>query len=443
MKKFFADKLIIFPLILLIIIIIVFDNYCPVVFLRNHYTKTLGQTTKVCKYVIKTSPKRTIKGNYIGYVAQMIAHKNQTQWIKTTGDVQIYLPVKDREGKYYPSLRMGDTITAKSNLIPISNFDSSFDYVKYMKHKRIYHSAFIKDFDINKRKAAKNIRLLAFDINTKLKNILQQSNMSKRQASLAIAMLLGDKSTMQEDTRQMFNHSGLAHIICVSGLHVIIIVSFFDFLLGFVISSNLRGFYLRRIILMLLTWCIAFVVGLTPSCVRVAVMCSLVLLGEISKRDYNNCNILLTTAFIFLLFDPLLLFNISFQLSFLAVFGIFLFKPYIFSKLTYLSALCFQPANRIKFISDKILQNVSISIATQICCLPVLIINFGYFPLFFFLANIVAIPLAQIILISIIVYLPLSFLPVIPSLLSEVLNLEISLLLFITEQTEKLNSLFL
>lgn len=442
MKDFFTNRPIIIPLILLIFVIIVFDSFAPVIFLRNHYIKNLNSNTSLSKYVIETAPKPTTKGNHTGYIANMIAINNDNKWIKTTGEVQIYMPKKDSSKTPYPILKMGDTIIAKTNLIPIKNFDNSFDYVRYMKHKRIYHFAFLQDFTIKKRNKAKSIRLLAFDVNEKLKNILLKSNMNKEQKSLSVAMLLGDKTTMQKDTRQMFNHSGLAHILCVSGLHVMIIVSFFDFLLGFVISNNLRGFYLRRTILMFLTWATAFIVGLSPSCVRVAVMYSLFLLATISKREYDSMNILFVVAFIFLLADPLLLFNISFQLSFLAVFGIFAFKPYIFDKLKKVSSIFIKPTNKFNTISNNVLQNISISIATQICCLPVLIFNFGYFPLFFLLANLFAIPLAQIILISIVIYLPLSFVPIVNIFLSTILNFELSILLFIGEQTEKLNSIF-
>lgn len=442
MKNFFANRPIVIPLILLIITIIIFDHFAPVIFFRNHYIKNLTKNTSLCKYVVKTAPKTTTKGNHIGYVANIIALKDDNKWLKTNGEVQIYLPLKDSNDTNYPILKMGDTLIAKANLIPIKNFDNSFDYVRYMKHKRIYHYTFLQDFTIKKRYKSGNIRLLAFDINQKLKNILSKSNMGKEQTALSIAMLLGDKTTMQKDTRQMFNHSGLAHILCVSGLHVMIIVSFFDFLLGFVISNNLKGFYLRKIILMLLTWAIAFVVGLSPSCVRVAVMYSLFLLAMISKREYDSMNILFVSAFIFLLVDPLLLFNISFQLSFLAVFGIFALKPYILDKLKKIPSLFIKPTSRLNNISNNVLQNISISISTQICCLPILILNFGYFPLFFLLANLFAIPLAQIILISMIIYLPLSFVPMINVFLSNILNFELSLLLFISEQTEKLNSIF-
>ncbi|MDO5759390.1 MAG: ComEC/Rec2 family competence protein [Bacteroidota bacterium] len=442
MKKFLADKPIIFPLVFLIVIIILFDCFCPTIFLRNHYIKHFDQRTNLCKYVIETAPKLTKEGKHYGYVANMIAIKNNDKWTTTTGEVQIYLSVKDSNKIDYPLLKMGDTIVAKTYLRQIENFTNSFDYIRYMKHKRIYHQTFLKDFSIHRRNKATNIRLLAFDINSKLKNIILKSPMEKEKKALAIAMLLGDKTTLQKDTRQMFNHSGLAHILCVSGLHVMIIISFFDFLLGFVVSKNLRGFYLRRILLVLLTWALAFVVGLTPACVRVAVMSSLFLLATLSKKEYDNMNILFVTAFIFLLIDPLLLFNISFQLSFLAVFGIFAFKPFILTQLNKLFFLVFKPNSRIQAISNPIFQNISISLATQICCLPILIVNFGYFPLFFLLANILAIPLAQIILVSIIIYLPLSSLPFISMVVSKILDIELSLLLFIGQQTEKLNNMF-
>lgn len=246
-------------------------------------------------------------------------------------------------------------------------------------------------------------------------------------------MLLGDKTEMNDQVRQSFNASGLAHLLCVSGLHIMILIGFFSFLFKWFLPLNIRGLYFRQVILVLLSWTIAFVVGLTPSSMRVATMLSILFISEIFLLNNDRLNILLLTAFIFLLINPLILFNVSFQLSFLAVLGILAFKPWINNRINKTITLLPIRNHLLNRLLYSISSNVSVSIAVQLCCLPVLLFYFKSFPLFAIIGNLVAIPLAQIILITLVFFLFLAQVPIISASLSYILQMEIDALIYVAE----------
>ena len=140
-------------------------------------------------------------------------------------------------------------------------------------------------------------------------------------------MLLGNKNEMNPSIRNAFNVAGIAHILCVSGLHIMIIIMSISWLLQYVLPSNLKWYYIKNIIIILATWIIAFIVGLTPSALRVSTMMTILLLSRMTPLSSDSLNTLYVTAFIFLILNPMVLFNLSFQLSFLAVFGIITLQP--------------------------------------------------------------------------------------------------------------------
>ncbi len=423
---------IIIPLLIFITIIILVDIFLPTIFIRDHYIKYINQTTTF-KYLIIDTPTETPKT--YSYTAKIIAYKDLSTnlWHKTNGKIKIYISKTNQEDIQNRILNYGDVIIINNNLLPIRNFDStsSFDYARYMRHKRIYHQVFAKDFVFCESNQGNKIIAIAIKTNLWLKNRIQRTNMQIDQKNLAIALLLGDKKDLSRNIRQHFNISGLAHILCVSGLHIMLIVSAFSFVLKKVLPFGLNSVYIRNIIMVLLSWIMAFIVGLTPSALRVATMISLLTLSKFTSLNGDKTNILLVTAFIFLCFDPLVLFNISFQLSFLAVLGIVSLSPYMKNFFN----------ERLKTensLLKSLLSNAITTTSAQVFTFPIILINFGRFPLFFLITNLIVIPFLQLILVSIIVLIVFVDIPLLNTILGYICNLEMSLLLSIASITDKL-----
>ena len=420
------------PLLVFIIVIILVDSFLPTIFLRDHYIKYLNQTTTF-KYLIVDSPSETPKT--FSYTAKIIAYKDPSTdvWEKTNGKIKIYISKTSKEGKPNKLLNYGDVIIMNSNLQPIRNFDSSssFDYAKYMRHKRIYHQVFAKDFVFAGANQGNKIIAIAQKTNLWLKHRLHRTNMGENQKNLATALLLGDKKDLSRDIRQDFNISGLAHILCVSGLHIMMIVGAFSFVLRKIVPLGLKGLYIRYIVMVLLSWIMAFIVGLTPSALRVATMLSLLTLSRFTSLDGDRINILFVTAFVFLCFDPLVLFNISFQLSFLAVLGIVSISPY-------LENLFKNYLKKKKSFLKTLLSNAIATTSAQVFTFPIILLNFGRFPIFFLLTNLIVIPFLQLILVSIIVLIVFCDVPLLNTALGYICDLEMSGLLSIASIADKL-----
>lgn len=420
---FMFKRPIIVLLVFLIAVIIVADIFLPTVLVRDHYSNHLSESTAF-RYLIVDTPKQTARTN--SYIAKVVAYKDcsSNRWIGTRGKIKIYIPKTDRNGNKNKIFNYGDVLTCTDDIQRIRNFDSTgrFDYVRYMKHKRIYYQVLALNFDLTATDCGNPVLSLSKKANLFLKKRLSATNMGEDQKNLAVSLLLGDKNDLNERIRHDFNTAGLAHILCVSGLHIMLILSMFYFLMKLITPTNISGLYIRNISAIIICWIMVFVAGFTPSALRVAVMLTLFSISKFSYLNNDRVNILLVTAFIFLCFDPLVLFNVSFQLSFLAVLGIVTLKPWLYKFLT--SKL---KAERNVF--KGLLSNISATTSAQIFTMPIVVFNFGYFPWLFLLSNLVVIPLMQIILLSVILLTIFSGVPVLNNALSQVCDAEMSFLI--------------
>ena len=145
-----------------------------------------------------------------------------------------------------------------------------------------------------------------------------------KEKGVALALLTGDKSLLDSDTRDEYSRAGTSHILAISGLHLGIIFALLNCLLmplAFVRGGNV----LKPAVIILFLWGYAFMTGLSPSVLRSAFMLSMLQLSLTTWRAYNPYNSLFASAFVLLLVNPLMLYDISFQMSYLALSGIFFF----------------------------------------------------------------------------------------------------------------------
>ena len=141
--------------------------------------------------------------------------------------------------------------------------------------------------------------------------------------AVVVAMTTGERSEIRNEIRQTYSASGTSHLLAVSGLHIgiaFILINLLLFPLGLVRYGNI----IRPVVAVALIWLYVWLCGMSPSAVRSAIMFSLLQISLSSLRDYSGINALASTAFLMLLCDTNLLFDISFQLSFIAVGGILL-----------------------------------------------------------------------------------------------------------------------
>lgn len=241
-------------------------------------------------------------------------------------------------------------------------------------------------------------------------------------ASIAKALLVGEKSTLSRGVKQEFRDAGVAHTLALSGLHVGIVWSFLSLLLFF-LNRSLKGRRIRVFIISALIFVYAFATGLSNSVVRAAIMLSLWQFNHIYGRKNSGVNSILTAGFLILLINPSSISSISFQLSFAAVLGIAIMYPVINESILFLSdalpvfsrkvsvgevlnrKTCLNIVKSLiinylikplglgcKKVVIYSLRMMGISIACQIFTLPIILYYFGTTSQYFLLSNLAVIP---------------------------------------------------
>lgn len=229
------------------------------------------------------------------------------------------------------------------------------------------------------------VESLAQNTNTLIAEIFTKHLQSDTSA-LCKALCIADKSGLTSTVKKDFSRAGASHILAVSGMHVGIIFTAISTLIG-LISQSRKFSRIASIVAICFLWFYAFICGLQPSIVRACTMFTIPIIGKLLKRDSSSLNSLLFTAFCMVIYDYTNLFNIGFQLSFLAVAGILLFQEKIFN--------IFQLQNKILIWLWSL---TSVSIAAQITTLPLTIYYFHNIPVLSLISNLFVVPLSTLLI---------------------------------------------
>ena len=220
----------------------------------------------------------------------------------------------------------------------------------------------------------------------KLLDRLSESGVDGSVYAVVAAMALGDKSQLTKELRDTYAVSGASHILALSGLHLGIIYTLLSLLL-----SRRRWQVISQVVIIVCIWLFVFLVGMSASVVRSAVMITVYALLSLGHRDKMSVNTLAFAAIVMLLFNPKSLFDVGFQLSFMAVLAILLFYP------------LFESVWSQQFLFGHRLfrwlwTTLAVSCAAQIGVAPLIAYYFGRFSCYFLLTNLVVVPAATLIL---------------------------------------------
>ena len=220
----------------------------------------------------------------------------------------------------------------------------------------------------------------------KLLDRLSESGVDGSVYAVVAAMTLGDKSQLTKELRDTYAVSGASHILALSGLHLGIIYTLLSLLL-----SRRRWQVISQVVIIVCIWLFVFLVGMSASVVRSAVMITVYALLSLGHRDKMSVNTLAFAAIVMLLFNPKSLFDVGFQLSFMAVLAILLFYPLFESVLSQQ----FLFGHR---LFRWLWTTLAVSCAAQIGVAPLIAYYFGRFSCYFLLTNLVVVPAATLIL---------------------------------------------
>ncbi|WP_238395884.1 ComEC/Rec2 family competence protein [Pontibacter pudoricolor] len=328
------------------------------------------------------------------------------KWQKATGQVQVTVPhdtPEDYAFTYGDKLLIkGAPLTVQGPLNP-----EQFNYKAYLQKKGIYHRQNLQSHQFAKlgNDPPNFLFYLSIQIRRYLEETIKEKVEAKREAGISTALILGVKDDLDNDVRDSYAATGTMHVLAVSGMHVGLIFGVFLMLFKSV-NLNKSQRLLFVVVVLALLWLYAFVTGLSASVLRAVLMFSLVMIAMVWSRRHNIYNTLAIVAFLLLFYDPYFLFDVGFQLSFLAVLGIVAIHPGIYSLL--------EINNR---FLDKIWEFFSIAVAAQLITLPLGIYYFHQFPVYFWLANVVVVPVSTFGLYAGLLGLVLNWVPYLSDLL--------------------------
>lgn len=220
----------------------------------------------------------------------------------------------------------------------------------------------------------------------KLLDRLSESGVDGSVYAVVAAMALGDKSQLTKNLRESYAVTGASHVLALSGLHLGIVYTLLSLLL-----NRRRWQVVSQVIIIVCVWLFVFLVGMSASVVRAAVMLTVYALLSLGHRNKMSVNTLAFAAIVMLLFNPRSLFDIGFQLSFMAVLAILLFYP-LFERVWPQSFLLDHRAFRWVWTM------LAVSCAAQIGVTPLIAYYFGRFSNYFLLTNLFVVPAATLIL---------------------------------------------
>jgi competence protein ComEC len=327
---------------------------------------------------------------------------------KTNGKILMYFSKNgfDSIPKY------GDKILITGGLQQIKNAGNpgGFNYSRYMAFQQTIHQVYLKKESYYLLDAHSENPLYSFifwarsaTINT-LQKYVQGS---PKVTGIVEALLIGYKEDLDKDVVQAYSNTGVVHIIAISGMHLGLIYIGLIWLFSripFVKRSALT----RVILIISCLWLFSLITGASASVLRSAVMFTCVIVGKEFFKQASIYNSLAASAFLLLSYNPFLLWDVGFQLSYLAIIGIiWLQKPIqdlLYSKykvLQYLWQMC------------------SISIAAQILTLPICIYYFHQIPTTFLFTNLICVPLSTLILFAEIGLLVCTFIPALAAVMGK------------------------
>ena len=374
----------------------------------NYYQHLISENSGVTLSINKILKP----GNYYHkYITDVI----QINTKKTIGTVLVNI----KKDSTITSLKVDDqifTVSKFKNLIhPLNPYQ--FDYKDYLAKQYIYQQVFINRKEYKKlEKSSASIYGLSAQIRNKIQTSLKKYSFNKNELSIINALLLGQRQNISKNLIESYTNAGAIHILAISGLHIGIILLILTYLFK-PIERLKHGLLIKTVLIVIFLWMFAFIAGLSASVVRAVTMFTFVAIGESFKKKRIIEYSLISSMLFLLLIKPLFLFDVGFQLSYLAVFGIIWVQPLFYN--------LWKP----KFwILNKAWSLFTVSIAAQAGILPISLYYFHQFPGLFILSNLIIIPFLGGILIGGILVILLALFNLLPQLLVDLYGFVISLM---------------
>ncbi|WP_439132011.1 ComEC/Rec2 family competence protein [Polaribacter sp.] len=375
---------------------------------NNYYQNYIDDNTAVILRVTKVLKPSVYHDKYQVEVVQI-------DTIHTVGKALLNV-VKD---SFSNTLQVDELVLSKPKFVSIAKPRNpyQFNYQLYMEKQDVHQQIFLNYNDF------KTLGIQRFSLqgaSAKFRNKVQESlkkyHFGKDEFAVINALLLGQRQEISKELSSNYAKAGAIHILAVSGLHVGIILWILTWLLQ-PLERLPKGKIIKTVCIVLLLWMFAFIAGLSASVTRAVTMFTFLAIGLSFQRKNIVLFSLISSMFFLLLFKPMFLFDVGFQLSYLAVFGIIFIQPKLFKQYT-----------PIFWLDKKIWEITSVSVAAQIGVLPLSLFYFHQFPGLFMVSNLVIIPFLSAILVGGILIILFALIGILPQFVASIYGEIIALL---------------
>ena len=326
--------------------------------------------------------------------------KTDTGYSNCQGNVIAYV----QRNELAKNIEPGNFILIKSIFQEVGGPQNpyAFDFKNYLAIHSVYHTCYVdsNSFSTLPNEISRSLWQMGLAIKYKIIKRLGEVDLSENARTICSALITGFDDDIDKEVLESFSHSGTLHILSVSGLHVGLIYLLLNYFLSF-IDRNKKYKLLQLIFISLCLWFFALITGFSAPVLRSVIMFNLLGFGNLYFRNKaaNQVNILAVSAFMLLLNNPLLVQDIGFLLSYFALFGILFFFPKIYK--------LYAPKNK---IAESIWKSVAVSFSATITTLPITLLVFHQFPIWFAFANLIIVPLSfALLLLSFVALFKLSF----------------------------------
>lgn len=275
--------------------------------------------------------------------------------------------------------KYGDEVKVYGKLEKPNNFltdqGKEFDYVNYLKKDGIYYVMNYANVEIVSRGNGNIIKSILFSVKEKFLEKINFAIMSPESLLMA-GLILGEKSSFNPELRQSFVNTGTIHIVALSGYNITIVAEWIMKLFSFLPKNFGIYFGILGILIFIL------MTGASSTAIRAGIMATLLLIARATGRNYDIARALILAGITMILFNPfVLVYDVSFQLSFISTIAVIFFTPKIEKYFLWITP---------RFGLQDI---VSITSATYILVLPFILYKMGNLSLVALPANILILPL--------------------------------------------------
>jgi competence protein ComEC len=336
-----------------------------------------GEQVRVKGFICSEPDVREHKIIYQVRVSEIHWSKGQ---MNTGGNI-LLTTLRNSETRIY---EYGSSIEAGGQLtIPKGRrAPGGFDYRRFLAKSGVSATLFAKNEDIviGRDKGGNALVKIGLGIRSRIVDVIERS-LPKEQAALLCGMLVGYTAGMSEEAVNAFSDAGLSHLTAVSGANVAFIV----FPIFFLLKRLKVGLRTANSIIIGVLVLFVFVTGFSPSVVRAVIMAIVLLLGQILRRETDVITSISFAAILLILYNPYMLFDIGFQLSFAATLSLVLFYKNL------------KPLFNFRFVPNFISDVLAATLAAQIGTFLISAYNFNKISIISVVSNLLVVPLVEVV----------------------------------------------